>query len=307
MDISTSPSRPFATQDPQAGAVVAGVDGTEHDVVVLTAAVAEALRRGAPLHVRYCHEGLDPLALSTSVPVDLSALGMPEQDDVVGVALATVAELDASLTVTSDQPAGRPENLLVEASQNAALVVVGTGRKSKLEELVLGTVALTVAAHGKCPVLVVPHQVDPDGDGDVVVGVDGSDHSQEALAVAAHEARLRETGLVVVTTWFVEVVDGYVVTEPDSPEWRLVEDRIRSMQERLLASVDTDGIEVELRAVRGGIRTTLSDASSGAALVVVGNRGRGGFRSKALGSVTMDLMKRAHCPVLVVHAAADDR
>lgn len=305
MDISPSSNRPFATQDPQPGAVVAGVDGTEHDVLVLTAAAAEALRRGAPLHVRHCHEGLDPLALSTVVPVDYAALGMLEQDGVVGVALATIAELDTSLTVTSDQPAGRPENLLVAASHDAALVVVGTGRKSKLEELMLGTVALTVAAHGKCPVLVVPHEVDPDGDGDVVVGVDGSDHSQQALVVAAQEARLREANLVVVTTWFVEVVDGYVVTEPDSPEWRLVEDRIRSMQEGLLANVDMDGIDVELRAVRGGIRTTLSDASSGAAVVVVGNRGRGGFRSKALGSVTMDLMKRAQCPVLVVHAAED--
>lgn len=303
MTTSTSPERPLITQDPQAGAVVAGVDGTEHDVAVLTAAVAEALRRGAPLHVRHCHEGLDPLALASSAPLGSATLELlGRTDDVVGVSLATVAELDTSLTVTADQPAGRPENLLVAASKDAALVVVGTGRKSKLEELALGTVALTVAAHGKCPVLVVPHEVDPDGDGDVVVGVDGSDHSQQALVVAAHEARLREANLVVVTTWFVEVVDGYVVTEPDSPEWRLVTDRIRTMQEQLLANVDTDGLEVELRAVRGGIRSTLSDTSSDAALVVVGNRGRGGFRSKALGSVTMDLMKRAQCPILVVHA-----
>lgn len=303
MDNATSASRLFVAQDPQPGAVVVGVDGTEHDAVVLTAAVAEALRRGAPLHVRHCHEGLDPLALPVSLASDLAGLeSLGDVDNVLAVSLATVAELDPTLTVTSDQPMGRPENLLVAASQDAAVVVVGTGRKSKLEELVLGTVALTVAAHAQCPVMVVPHGVDPDRDGDVVVGVDGSDHSGEALAVAAQEARLRNADLEVVTTWFVEVVDGYVVTEPDSPEWHQVEDKIRRMQEGLLANVETDGLEVELRAVRGGIRSTLAETSSDAALVVVGNRGRGGFRSKALGSVTMDLMKRAQCPVLVVHA-----
>ena len=64
----------------------------------------------------------------------------------------------------------------------------------------------------------------------------------------------------------------------------------------------TGGVDVRPRSVKGGIRSTLAAVSTDAAMVVVGNRGRGGFRSKALGSVTMDLLKRAQCPVLVVHA-----
>lgn len=304
--MATAPEQgsPLVTQDPPKGAVLAGVDGTDLDGLLLTAAAAEAARRGLPLHLRYCREEIDPYALAGVGALDLASYErLDGAGEVLTGCVARVAELDDSLVITADDPLGRPENLLVEASRDAALVVVGTGRKSRFEELVLGTVALTVAAHGHSPVLVVPPEVDPDGDGPVVVGVDGSDRSQEALAVAVEEARLRQVGLTVLTTWSVEVVGGYVVTEPDSPEWRQVEERIRGMQERMLASVEVDGLSVELRAVKGGTRSTLAEASSHACVVVVGNRGRGGFRSKALGSVTMDLMKRASCPVLVVHAA----
>lgn len=289
--------------DPTAGAVLVGVDGTHLDSRLLIAAVGEAARRGLPLHVRHCREEVDPAGLAGVGALDRAAFErLAGADELLASRVSMAAELDDSLTVTADQPVGRPENLLVSASAAASLVVIGTGRKSRLEELVLGTVALTVAAHARCPVLVVPQDVEPDRDGDVVVGVDGSEDSAEALAVAVEEARLRGARLIVVTTWNVEVVGGYVVTEPESEEWRQVEDRIRRMQEHLLAPVATDGVRVDLRAIKGGIRSTLAEATRDAALVVVGNRGRGGFKSKALGSVTMDLMKRAHSPVLVVHA-----
>ncbi|MEI2714162.1 MAG: universal stress protein [Nocardioides sp.] len=291
MDTDTKPT----------GAVVAGIDGTELDLLILTAAVAESLTRKAPLHVRHCRELLDPnLAI-------VSAGGWPvtvEDSDggVLEAARQTVATLAPELDATYDSPAGRPENLLVDASETAALVVVGTGRKSRLEELLLGTVALNVAAHATCPVLVVPPGSDADAKGDIAVGVDGSDHSRAAVEEAVRVARARAAKLVVVSTWNHELIDGYVVTEPDSPEWRAVEERITAMQERVLSGIDTSGVEVELRSVKGGIRTTLSTLSDDTAMLVVGNRGRGGFKSKALGSVTRDLLKRSSCPVMVVHA-----
>lgn len=293
---------PVGTSSPAAGSVVVGVAGDAQDVLVLTAALAEAKLRGAPLHVRHCRELIQPMFDPVAV-INWSALEQLDRSaDILNTARETLAVLDEAWPVTLDRPFGRPENLLVEAAETAALVVVGTGHKSRLQELVLGTVALNVAAHATCPVLVVPPGADPDGAGEIVVGVDGSDRSRAAAVVAAEEARLRNARLAVVTTWSLEVIDGYVVTEPDSPEWQQVEDRIRGMQERLLADVDTEGLVVESRVLKGGIRSSLAEASADAAMVVVGNRGRGGFRSKALGSVTMDLMKRSRCPVLVVHA-----
>lgn len=290
------------TQQPAPGAVVAGIDGSSHDVLVLTAALAEAKLRKAPLHVRHCYELVGPSLADGFAMINWAALADADiAEKVLVVARETLSTLDPEWPVTFDHPPGRPENLLVEASEQATLVVVGTGRKSRLEEMLLGTVALSVAAHAACPVLVVPPGADPDGSGDIVVGVDGSRHSRHAVAVAIEEARMREARVDVLTTWNLEVVDGYVVTEPDSPEWRQVEERIQTMQESILADLDTQGVEVSLRSVKGGTRATLADASAGAAMVVVGNRGRGGFRSKALGSVTMDLLKRSTAPVLVVH------
>lgn len=287
-------------QQPPAGAVVVGVDGSEHDVVVLTAAVAEAVRRGAPLHIRHCHEALDPYLSFTTAGILLHE-GDEPSDDVLEAAEQTVATLAPELSVTVDRPAGRPENLLVKASEDAAAVVVGTGRKSRIEELLLGAVALNVAAHAHCPVLVVPPGADPDGKGEVAVGVDGSDHSRAALLEAIDVARTRKAPLVVITTWLHEVADGYIVTEPGTPEWQQVEARIRALQQRLVDDYDTSGVDVELRPVHGGIRSALAEESKNAAVLVVGNRGRGGFLGKTLGSVTMDLLKRASCPVLVVH------
>lgn len=289
-------------QPPPHGAVVVGVDGSERDADVLTAAVAEALRREVPLHVRHCHEQLDPY-------LAFGASGLPLHSEVpypgsrvLEVARETVAVLAPDLPVTVDRALGRAENRLVDASEHAAAVVVGTGGKSGVEELLLGSVALNVAAHARCPVLVVPPGADPDGAGEVAVGVDGSDPSKIALVEAIEVARSRQARLAVITTWLTEAVDGYIVTEPDSPEWAQVEDRIRARQQRMVDEYDTGGVEVELRPVHGGIRATLAEASREAAVLVVGNRGRGGFLGKALGSVTMDLLKRAHCPVLVVHA-----
>ena len=283
-----------------------GVDGSDRDPLVLDAAIDAATRRGLPVHVRFVLGTVDAWdAAGLGAAVNMAAIaeaGDEDADRILGAALSRVRERAPELAVTSDRPVGRPENLMVEAAQHAAMVVVGTGRKSGLEEFVLGTTSLNVAAHAKCPVLVVP-PVEPveaaGGHGRVVVGVDASPHSRAAVAEALLEARRRGAVLEVVTTWRVEVVDGYVVTEPDSPEWKLVEDRLRRVQERTLEGLD--GVEVVLTVTHGAARPVLAGRSSGADLLVVGNRGRGGFRSKLLGSVTLGLMKSSRCPLLVVH------
>lgn len=290
-------------QDPPAGAVVVGVEGSEHDAVVLTAAVATAVRRDDPLHVVHCREALDPgLSIGESTP----AL---DADDgsraVVDAALAAVSALDDSVPVTASRPPGRAENILGAVAREAVVLVVGAGSRTTLRERMLGSVALNVAAHAECPVLLVPATADPDASGHVVVGVDGSNHSRAALVAALDAARVRGTRLEVVTTWQVEVIGGYVVTEPGSEGWRQVEDRIRRMQEGLLEGLDSSGVEVVLRSVKGGVRHSLVEQSADASLVVVGGRGRGGFVGKLLGSVTRDLLAASACPVLVVHASRD--
>jgi nucleotide-binding universal stress UspA family protein len=171
--------------------------------------------------------------------------------------------------------------------------------------VLLGTTSLDTAMHAACPVVVVGEEPG-DVSRPVVVGVDGSDHSLRAAAVAGDEASRRGVGLVVVTTWWLEVVDGIVVTEEGSPEWQRVEARYRAMVDQALAPVRQQHpdlpIDVDVR--NGRPLDALLERSREAGLVVVGSRGRGGFAGMALGSVSHKVLQRSLVPVAIVRAQA---
>lgn len=288
--------------DPTAGTpterVVVGIDGSARDEVVVAVAAREAARRGQVLHIVHVTPFI--VAAMGTVPIaPIDDTGYSQE--LLTRAREHVAGLGLNLTVTTDSIPGRPENVMYDLSEDAGLMVVGTGRKSATGMFLFGTVSLSTAAHAACPVLVVGDPGPETEVGRVVVGVDGSEHSRAAVALAAREARLRAAELVVHSSWYLEIVDGVVVTEPGSPKWLHVEGTYRAMQERIVNAVLGADHTLPVRHVitQGGAADTLVEASAEADLVVVGNRGRGGFRGKLLGSVTMGLIKRARCPVLV--------
>ncbi|MGW4346603.1 universal stress protein [Streptomyces sp. NPDC004690] len=136
----------------------------------------------------------------------------------------------------------------------------------------------------------------------VVVGVDGSPSSLEAVAVAAREARLRGRGLKVVHAFLWPIV--HVPLGP----WPMGQamDALREEAGRLVTeaaeharSVAPD-LEIRCAVLAGGPLPVLEAESHGAALVVVGSRGTGGFMGLLLGSTAVQLAGHAHCPVLVV-------
>jgi nucleotide-binding universal stress UspA family protein len=142
----------------------------------------------------------------------------------------------------------------------------------------------------------------------VVVGVDGSESSRAALALAAREASLRNARLRVVVVWEIPfMVYG------GAPAFVDAEDRfnvLRAQSERLadesLAIARTSQPSVDCEAVvlwRPASRALL-EAATDADLIVVGSRGLGGFRRLALGSVSDQVVHHARCPVLVVHGGA---
>jgi nucleotide-binding universal stress UspA family protein len=302
----STPVTGFTEVEPPPGAVVAGVDGSARDAAVLAEAAAEARRRGAPLHVLHALVLVAPAASfgGWAYPFGVADAEMARSATVLaGLADRLVVE---DLGTTASRPVDNAGNALVRAGDEAAVVVVGVGDRSGVERMLLGSVSVTVAAHAACPVLAVPpHPSGSGGTGRVVVAVDGSRESRAALEEALDTARSRGATLEVLTVWAVEVVDGYVVTEPDTPAWQHVEDRHRRVQERLLAAVtagEDPGVEVVHHVVKGAVREVLEERSAEADLLVVGNRGRGGFAGKVLGSVTLGLLRSARCPLLVVHA-----
>jgi nucleotide-binding universal stress UspA family protein len=286
-----------------AGAVVVGLDGSDKDEPVLGFAQDEAVRYAAPIHLLVAHEihaGLvgawDAGFVPVGLEVDLAEAGAR----ILARAAQRVHEANPDLEVTTSQPWGTPSRALVEASEHARLVVVGSGRKGAVEQVLLGTTSLDTAMHAECPVAVVgAGPLAPDGP--VVVGLDGSSHGIPAATLAVAEAAARGVGLVVRTTWWLEVVDGVVVTEPGTPEWDRVEAGYRRLIEQSLAPGRAAHPEVDVEIIIENARPvpTLVEAGRTASLLVVGSRGRGGFAGMALGSVSHKVLQRATCPVIV--------
>lgn len=226
-------------------------------------------------------------------------------DSVLEDAIASATEQWPDLTTTGSEPWGNPERVLVEASEGAHLVVVGSRRLSGLQRLLLGRSALAVAMHAKCPVVLLPDGARTDAEGPVVVGVDGSEHAQRAADRAFWIAGVRGTSVRVVICWYLEVVDGSVVTTPENPAWAQVEDKYRTIAENLLKPVREryPDVPYEIAVRRGDAPQILTEESSAASLLVMGSRGRGGFRGMLLGSVTHKVIETAACPVMVIRQA----
>jgi nucleotide-binding universal stress UspA family protein len=137
----------------------------------------------------------------------------------------------------------------------------------------------------------------------IVVGVDGSESSQDALRWAIAEARLRNAALEVVMTWeypplFAASAHG-VFLPPESD----LAGAAHATVAKLLADAGLTGddeIEVTETVVSGSAAPTLIDASKNANLLVVGSRGHGAFSGMLLGSVSQHCVSHASCPVVVV-------
>lgn len=145
--------------------------------------------------------------------------------------------------------------------------------------------------------------------GRIVVGIDGSAVSREALKWALEEARLRNSPLHVVHAWEFPAV---AVTHFGTVALPVVasEDIQRAAEEDAKEAVarvaqDDETVPVETTVQRGHPAEVLLAASEGADLLVVGSLGHGGFSGMLLGSVSNHLVHHANCPVVIVKPAAD--
>ena len=141
--------------------------------------------------------------------------------------------------------------------------------------------------------------------GKIVVGVDGSPSSQQALRWAARQARLTGEELHAVSVW------DYPATAGDFPTavgWAHAMENIdwsgnasKALDDAITASLDPDDADrVQRSVVQGYPARALLDAAADANLLVVGSRGRGGLVGLLLGSVSQHAVTNACCPVVVV-------
>ena len=292
--------------------VVVGFDGSAPSTAALDWAAAEAARRGLPLKVVLAVE------LGTALPMPMDSGAPWAMAKIEGAAREVLADAadrarktDPGLAVESSLVIDTAAAALVDASTSASLIVVGNRGHGDLVGTLLGSVAFGVTAHAQCPVAVVRggSMRVPGPDAPVVVGVDGSSPSNAAIDEAAELADRAGASLKVVAAYQVPIT-GWVGVTP----WLDVypEDELADAAEGTAKAVldgarerirrNHPGLDVEFTAVRARPADALAERSKTAGVVVVGSRGRGGFRSLILGSVSRGLVHNAESPVLVVHA-----
>lgn len=262
--------------------IVVGVDGSASSLDATRWAAHRATAAGAPLLL--VHGFLWPMM---NVPLG-PAPGAPahaglrqQAEQLLAEATTHAREEAADVPVSTDLPGATAAAALVAASEHADLVVLGSRGLGGFTGLLVGSTGVQVAAHARCPVVVVRRPPVPDGP--VVVGVDGSPLSLQALAFAATEADLAGAPLHVIH-----------VTGSPQQEPQVLDSAVAAV------GAEHPGLAVHTQVTAGSPAAVLVDASQSARLVVVGSRGRGGFTGLLLGSTSHALLHHAHCPVAVV-------
>ncbi|MBF6176612.1 universal stress protein [Nocardia blacklockiae] len=292
-----------------AAAVVVGVDGSPGATTALDWAADLADRRGRELRVVHGADAAGLRLLHQRYGKRMPELGghlraqdARTADEAVRRVRARHPRLRVSVGVSDENPAG----LLIRHSATAYRLVIGPSGTSAVPGH-LGSILLTIAAHAEGAVAVV--RTDPDSghrvreDGPVVVGIDGSPVSEEALAAAFEEAAERKAELVAVHAWS-DLDLGWMagqfqllvpVNDIGETEREILAERLAGWQEQY------PDVPVARRKYLADPVAALREWSKSAQLLVVGSHGRGGYLGMLLGSTSNALVQHAQCPVLVVH------
>jgi len=274
------------------GRIVVAYDGSPDAQTALTWAVRTALPAEQPV-VAVIATATDELVPQRSL------LAGDHLEEVKQSAERILDEALLANTAVELRP-GPAVPVLLEAAENAAMLVVGSRGHGQVAGAVTGSVSQHLARHAPCPVVVARPVTHPSA-GRIVVGVDGSGGSDAALEFACRRAEVTGEDVVVLHGWRDGSAGG--TTRRDIPGEFM--DRIAE-EERLLSEAVAGvqaahpGVHLESEAIPVVAWRALADASAAATLVVVGSRGRGAFAGMLLGSVSQQVLHHAQCPVAVV-------
>jgi nucleotide-binding universal stress UspA family protein len=254
---------------------VVGVDGSDHSQMALRWAAAAADAVGVP--VRAVQSWIHPRSAVLPVapaPVSADDVGSPDG-------------------VTASVLRGPPAGALLQTVTPDSVLVLGSRGLGGFGGLLLGSVSQECVEYASCPVVVVRTDRIV-GEGDVIlVGKDGSEGAQGALAWAHALAGATGAGVRAVHAWRATV----------SERPPRVGERLRSeAADAVRGWTQEVGDEIESDEVEGDPRDVLVTAAerSAPALTVVGRRGAGGLRSMRLGSTANHLVRHSATNVAVV-------
>lgn len=285
--------------------IVVGTDGSKHAESAVRWAAQHASRHGAPLLIATAASAPVAYGMGGHLPQDFFDALKEEGARIVDAATAVAKEEAPDVDVSAEVFVDATGPALLELSEKAAVIVVGTRGLSGIASAFMGSVSSLIARHSACPVVVV-RSASADGtlpaSGPVVIGLDGSENSVPALEAAMKEASLRDATLIAVHAWSdlpMSTMDpvaqvGALYDEATIAD-TVVAERLAGWSEQY------PDVNVEHRVVMDRPEVAIVEAAKGAQLVVVGSRGRGGITGLLLGSTSIKVLRHAECPVMVVH------
>lgn len=259
-------------------------------------------------------EQLTILAARPDAEADIIALPHGEgaevvEPDIVEMLAAAADRVRAShpgLPVATLVQPESPVDGLLEASTTADMIVIGSRGLGGFEGLLVGSTAMNITPYADCPVVVqyVPDEATVAAraaarhPNEVVIGFDGSHFSEEALEFALRHAAVTGLGVAVV---FVTKGAGESPPEPVSADDPDLPERVREdLADAMQIAQSHPSVPVSYLHGVGRPAGVLIHEASGSPLAVVGARGRGGFAQLLLGSVGLQMLIHAECPVAIV-------
>ncbi|WP_448258232.1 universal stress protein [Microbacterium aurum] len=276
------------------------------EAIVVGVTDAPAARRAVDWAAQRAADRRQPLELLAVVGGAVGAVG---EDSVVGSALAATRELvegEASrlaplgVAVSTRVERGNPVSVLLDASADASLLVIGSDYKGPGGGKARGAHGVRIAAGAKCPVVVVP-DFEVTGRSGIVVGVDGSPVSEKAVAFAAAEAERLGEPLIAVSVWTpLEAPRNMGVYPVEYLE--NLEQLTDEAQAVALAGLRQQypDLDIVRKIERGYPSEIINGLASTARLAVVGSHGRGALARFLLGSISHEVLARLATVTAVV-------
>jgi nucleotide-binding universal stress UspA family protein len=285
--------------------IVVGTDGSPSSSQAVIWAAREARRRGAGLDV--VHAWTPPIELYPgSLYLDPGVFYDEAKAVLDEVVESVPTPCGLPLDVRGRLFEGPAAAHLVDAAADALLLVVGSRGRGGFAGLLLGSVSRECVHTATCPVVVVPPSWKGDEHERIVVGVDGSEPSYAALHWAIDEAAMRGCRLDVVNAYGCPrpvSISGSLPTVDDELLQKASRSLLDEMVGPAIGAADPRPRSVATLPSRDTPTAALLAVARGADVLVLGSRGRGNIRGLLLGSVSLQCVHHAPCPVVVVRGA----
>ncbi|MBU6213388.1 MAG: universal stress protein [Actinomycetales bacterium] len=244
------------------------------------------------------------------VPYGEMPLDQGVYDDIANAILALGAqrahERAPEVPITSERMYRGVSGALLECARAGDVIVIGSRSHGGFAGLLVGSTAVQVATHSDVPVVVLHAPGTREGSydpaGPILVGIDGTEASADALEFAMVLADQTLRAVQAVHAWTlppVELVPPNLLTSEQVTAIAADQERVAA---EAVAGVRSEFPDVSLsvNSVQGVAADVLLKLSKDASMIVVGSRGRGEFRGTILGSSSNTVLHRAACPVAVV-------